>query len=175
MKHNIAAFFCAMIILGLSAAYATADGEQEKLQIAEPIQEYTSMDLSPYRGKALFLNFFTEWCPYCMQEMDSIREIHEQYDPEAFQVILVHVWDGEDASNTESIKRRFGMQDMTFYEDEKAEVFRALGFQGYPTSLFLDQEGFLSQYHSGPLSREAMASAVESMGVTRLQAGEGVQ
>ena len=164
-----------MIILGLLLGAVFAAEDQEKFQIVELIQEYTSMDLSPYQGKALFLNFFTEWCVYCMQEMDSIRKIHENYSREELQVVLVHVWDGEDASNTESVKRRFGMEDMVFYEDEKVEMPGFFGLTGYPTSLFIDREGFLSEPFFGAISFETMAAAVESMGVMVASGGEAAQ
>ncbi|MEG1776926.1 MAG: TlpA disulfide reductase family protein, partial [Clostridia bacterium] len=80
------------------AAEAPAE-EQTPFQI---ISEVSKLDLTPYAGKAVFLNFFTEWCPYCMEEMADIKKVFETYSPDDLQIILVHVWDGEDEKNTAS-------------------------------------------------------------------------
>ena len=174
MKRSAAVFFCVMMILGLLTGAAPAAGEEEKQTLVDVISEYTSMDLGPYEGKALFITFFTEWCPYCMQEMEHIKKIYDTYDREELALLLVHVWDREDASNTESVKQRFGMQDFTFFEDERMELIRVLRVPGYPFSFFINKEGALVNVASA-MSYEEMAAAVESMGVTKASAEEAAQ
>lgn len=103
----------------------------------------TALDLSAYEGKAIFLNFFTEWCGYCMQEMPAIKRIWQEYAGDQFAVVMVHVWSGEDGAATERVKAKYEMQDMTFVEDKDTSLADSIGLEGFPTSLFIDQEGYL--------------------------------
>ncbi len=159
------------LVLALSAAPALAQQPQPEATEKVPILglfENTKLDLSPYKGKAIFLNFFTEWCPYCMQEMPEIKQIFTDYSPAEMQIILVHVWDGENAANSESIKAKYGLEDMTFFEDEDMGVARMIGLPGYPTSVFIDKEGNLHTAMAYALNYDTMAQIMDEMGVTRL-------
>ncbi|MEG2316991.1 MAG: TlpA disulfide reductase family protein [Clostridia bacterium] len=145
------------------AAEAPAE-EQTPFQI---ISEVSKLDLTPYAGKAVFLNFFTEWCPYCMEEMADIKKVFETYSPDDLQIILVHVWDGEDEKNTASIRKDHKLEELTFFEDEDMELARLVGLQGYPASLFFDKEGDLAFGANYALSYDDMAKQMDSMDVAK--------
>ena len=108
------------LLLLAAVPTALAQAEPRKINLFEYF-EGSDLDLTPYKGKALFLNFFTEWCPYCMEEMDSIKKVFETYSPDELQPILVHCWSGEDASNTERVKELWP-GEMTFFEDETMSI-----------------------------------------------------
>lgn len=160
---------CLALSAVLLAAVPTALAQQEsqKINLIEYFQG-SDLDLSAYKGKALFLNFFTEWCPYCMQEMDSIKKVFETYSQDELQIVLVHSWSGEDATNTERVKERFGLEEMTFFEDETMSVTDLVGLQGFPTSIFADKDGFVTQV-TYALEYEQMAKIVEEMGVAKAE------
>jgi thiol-disulfide isomerase/thioredoxin len=153
----------ALLLGAPSLVLAQEESNESEINIFEYF-EGSDLDLSPYKGKALFLNFFTEWCGYCMEEMDSIKQIFETYSQEELQIILVHCWSGEDATTTERVKERFGMEEMTFFEDETMSVAELIGLQGYPTSIFVDKEGMVDSV-TYALSYEQMAEIVEGLGV----------
>ncbi|MDD2396248.1 MAG: TlpA disulfide reductase family protein, partial [Sphaerochaeta sp.] len=71
--------------------------------------EGTALDLTQYQGKAIWLNFFTGWCPYCMTEMPYIKQIFDDYDPEQVAILLVHVWDGETADDSQEVIEKYGL------------------------------------------------------------------
>lgn len=162
-------FVCAAVMLMLPALSLaeTAEPAQDAKLPTEIITEYTKLDMTPYAGKAVYMNFFTEWCPYCMKEMPDIKRLYDEYDPETLQIILVHVWDGEDASNTDSIREKYGLDGMTFYEDEDMALSSLVGLPGYPMSMFLDAEGNVANAAAQMLTYEQMVSAVESIGAVK--------
>jgi len=174
MKRNhlrlLALLLC--ILLPLSACAQTeAEPETEALpNVVELLNEYTTLDLTPYLGKTMLVNFFTEWCGYCMMEMPDFREANDLYDPESFQMVLVHVWDGEDESNTESVKERFDMHHMTFFEDTDRMVASIVGVPGYPATLILNPDGTLAAGQSGMITLEALTAFLDEMGVERVAA-----
>lgn len=103
----------------------------------------TALDLTQYKGKAIWLNFFTGWCTYCMEEMPEIKRVFDEYDPDQIAIVLIHVWDGENAGDSQAVIDRFGLQDMIMVEDQEMELAGMVGLQGYPTSFFIDKEGYL--------------------------------
>lgn len=156
------------MLLPLSACAETAAPQTESTpNVVDVLNEYTTLDLSEHLGKTVLINFFTEWCTYCMKEMPDMKEVNDLYDPESFQMILVHVWDGEDESNTESVKERFGMHHMTFFEDTDRVVTSVVGVPGYPATLILNPDGSLAAGQSGMLTYDVLTQFLDGMGVER--------
>lgn len=165
-------FALVLTLMLLCVVGAQAEQEPEKVYFLNALSQ-TQLDLAQYEGKAIFLNFLTEWCPYCVQEIPDIKKLFETYSSEELQIIFIHVWDGEDASNTENLRNRFGLEEMTFFEDEDALVASMVGIPGYPTSVFIDKDGYLHTAMAYALSYEQMETIVEEMDVAKAASKEG--
>lgn len=148
------------------ATAAMPESTQAPDGVAE-ISQFTKLDLEPYRGKAIYLNFLTEWCPYCMQELPDIKRIFDEYSPDELQIILVHVWDGEDASATARITKDYGLQDMTFFEDEDRMLSAYIGLQGYPASVFIGKDGVPFGGFNSATNYEQLVKYMEALGVSK--------
>lgn len=173
MKRNMIRLLALLMcmLLSLSACAETAVPEEHTApNVVEILKEHTTLDLSEHLGKTVLINFFTEWCSYCMKEMPDMKEVNDLYDPESFQMILVHVWDGEDETNTENVKERFGMQHMTFWEDTDRMVASVVGVPGYPATLILNPDGTLATGQSGMLTYDALTAFLDELGVERVAA-----
>ena len=162
---------CLLLATGSAAAQAPAKPSQNADGLPYVFDAFTGtpLDLAAYQGKAIFINFFTEWCGYCMREMSEIKRIFEDYSPDELQVLLVHVWDGEDAANTRSVRDTYGLHDMTFVEDEDRALAAAVGLPGYPTSIFIDKDGYLTNAVAAALTYDDMAKMVDAMGVGKAE------
>jgi thiol-disulfide isomerase/thioredoxin len=159
------------LLLPLTACAETAVPEQQTApNVVEILKKNTTLDLTGHLGKTVLINFFTEWCTYCMKEMPDMKEVNDLYDPESFQMILVHVWDGEDETNTENVKERFGMQHMTFWEDTDRMVASVVGVPGYPATLILNPDGTLAAGQSGMLTYDTLTAFLDELGVERVAA-----
>ena len=155
------------VLLPLSACAQPAETENVP-NLTQLLKENTALDLTPYAGKTVIVNFFTEWCTYCMQEMPDFRRVNDLYDPDQLQMVLVHVWDGEDETNTESVKERFDMHHMTFFEDEDRRVASLVGVPGYPATLIADGEGNVIAGQSGMLTYDVLTAFLDELGVERV-------
>lgn len=166
MKKSFVRMMSVLMCLMLLAVPVMAE-EAEKPNVTGILQEYSTLDLSPYLGKVVLVNFFTEWCQYCMMEMPDIRKLVDLYEEDSLQVVLVHPWAGEDATNTENVKERFDMHEMTFFEDEDGLVSQIVGVPGYPTSLFVNPDGTLEAGAAYMLTLEQMTAQLDAMGAVR--------
>ena len=166
MKRRIfALLLCFTLVLGLTGASA----EAVVPNVTDLLFKYTTLDLNPYKGKTVLLNFFTEWCYYCMQEMPDLRTVNGLYDPEQFQMVLVHVWDGEDETSTENVKAKFGMEDMVFFEDTDRMVASVAGLRGYPATIIAEPDGTLAFAVNSMVTLDMLTEVLDGMGVPRAQ------
>ena len=81
-----------LLVLAVLLAAAPLAPAEEAPNVTELMNSYTELDLSPYLGKTVFINFFTEWCYYCMQEMPDIKALYDTYSEDELAIVLVHVW-----------------------------------------------------------------------------------
>ena len=145
-----------LLVLAVLLAAAPLAPAEEAPNVTQLMNSHTSLDLSPY----------------CMQEMPDIKTLYDTYDEDELAIVLVHVWDGENADNTASVKEKYGMEDMTFFEDEDMLVASLVGLQGYPASLFLNPDGTLEAAANYMLTLEQMTGQLDAMGVARKAAEE---
>jgi len=164
-KRLLALVLCLMLMTGLTGAYA----QTVTPNVTDLLFKYTDLDLNPYKGKTVLLNFFTEWCYYCMQEMPDLKKVNDMYDPEQFQMVLVHVWDGEDESATETVKAKFGMEDMVFFEDTDRMVASVVGLMGYPATIIVKPNGELAYAVNSMVTEEWLTTALDEMEVKRME------
>ena len=82
------------------------------------------------------------------------------------------MWDGEDESNTQSVKERFGMQDMVFFEDTDSMVAYVTGLQGYPATIIVSPEGDLLFGANSMMDEEMLTALLDTFGVPRAQEAE---
>ena len=149
---------------------ANAEDSENEEEVPIYLADYyagTKLDLEQYLGKAVIINYFTEWCPYCMEEMPDFKKIMDTYDSESFVVLLVHPWDGEDETNSASVVERFGLDAATVIEDEDFAMTTAIGVPGYPTTLIVDASGYISFAVASRIDFETISNVLDALGVAK--------
>jgi len=108
--------------------------------------------LSDLQGKTVLINFWATWCQPCRQEMPEIVRAYDQYHDRGFEVVAV-----DEQEDTGTIKKwvdAFGMQFPVGLDTTGpvGQGFHA-GTQ-FPTSLFVDPQGTVTDICFGPMSRQ---------------------
>jgi len=116
-----------------------------------------SVGLGDLRGKIVFLNFWTTWCPTCITEMPSMERLHQKLSGKDFAMVTVNI--KETASQ---VKDFFEKQKLTFTAlmDITGEVSTEFGIRAIPTTFILDKNGQILGRIAGPRewdSKEALA------------------
>lgn len=157
MKSNLRFVALALAImsiftltLGSAFAEEAEDTDAPRQSIYEAAAEIEDFpfDFTPYVGKALVLDFFTTWCPYCKTELPYFKQIQEEYGDEV-AIVSVHVPDGETFETAQKFWEDNGLGIITLYSDDTMALSQAFGIQGYPTNVFIDKEGYLYDYQNG--------------------------
>ncbi|MCB9136642.1 MAG: redoxin domain-containing protein [Anaerolineales bacterium] len=119
------------------------------------------VSLADLRGKVVLLNFWATWCGPCRIEMPTLQSRHEKY-PE--QLALIAIDFDEPKENVAAFVKELGLTFPVLL-DPGANIQDAYRVRGYPTSVFLDQEGVVQFVHIGIMSEEQLDDYLKELGV----------
>ncbi|CRZ35305.1 cytochrome c-type biogenesis protein [Herbinix hemicellulosilytica] len=125
--------------------------------------------LSDYKGKVVFLNFWTTWCPYCIEEMPDIEKIYNEYGKNQKDVIILGVANpssdeypyNQDVSRDEIIDflEENGFTFPVVF-DETGQVTMDYFISAYPTTFLIDKEGNIYGYAAAMLTKDIMDNVI---------------
>lgn len=144
----------------------TTEQEPDRERILAPDftllnKEGEEVSLSDYRGKIVFLNFFTTWCTYCEIEMPDFQEASEKYADDV-EFLIIDVFPSEnidEAGVYEWYESRGFTMEMLIDKDGDLQQFYPV--QGFPTTFFIDREGYVIAYYPGAMTPEVIDDVVE--------------
>ena len=166
--YRLVSFLMALLMLpafAMGEAPPPATDDQGRPYVLDAF-DGTALDLTPHQGKAIWLNFYTGWCSYCMKEMPDIKKAFETYDPDEVAIILVHAWSGEGGEASAEVIERFGLEEMLHVEDQDLALTQIIGLEGFPTSIFITKDGYFTG-RAYALTFEEMSSYLDGMGVAK--------
>jgi len=116
-----------------------------------------TVSLSDFRGKIVFINFWTTWCPTCRIEMPSMERLHQKFKDGDFAMVTINLQ--EPASRVKEFFKEFKLT-FTALLDADGEVGSMFGINQIPTTYILDKQGRIIGKALGPRdwdSRESTA------------------
>lgn len=116
------------------------------------------VSLSDFQGKYVLLNFWATWCVYCDMEMPSLNKLYKENDD--LVVLAVDVM--EDKKTVEKYIEK-GKYEFPVVLDEEGEVSREYYVGAFPTSYFVDKEGYLIYRAAAMLEYEQMVEIMEDL------------
>ena len=128
-------------------SYADADGK--------PV---TSGD-PRFAGKPVVVAFMGTWCPNCNDEAPVLRDLYARYRPKGLEIVaLSFEYTDDQDRNRRQVKRfleRYGIRypvllaGTTRAAKDSPAITQLEGWQGYPTTLFLDRSHRIVKIHAG--------------------------
>jgi thiol-disulfide isomerase/thioredoxin len=103
--------------------------------------------LSDFRGKIVFLNFWTTWCPTCRIEMPSMEKLHQKFKDQDFAMITINLQ--ESASQVIAFFKEYKLT-FTALLDSTGEVGTRFRINAIPTTFILDKKGQIIAKVVGP-------------------------
>lgn len=122
-----------------------------------------TVSLSDYRGKAVMLDFWSEWCPFCTAEFPVMQQEYERFRDEGFVILGVHRTDTE----SEAIARRFIEKTGATFPillDVDDKIYRTfVKVRAMPASIFIDREGVIRSRIFGPKPLETLEQEIRNI------------
>jgi thiol-disulfide isomerase/thioredoxin len=105
------------------------------------------VSLSDFRGKIVFLNFWTTWCFDCRIEMPHMEKLHQQFKNKEFAMVAVNLQEP-----VAQVKQFFKDYTLTFTAllDSDGEVGAHFRITAIPTTFILNKQGIIIGKVTGP-------------------------
>ena len=113
------------------------------------------VSLSDFRGKIVFINFWTTWCLACVIEMPSMEKLHQKFKDKDFVMLAVNLQ--ESASKIKQFYKEYKLTFTTLL-DSTGDVGAGLGIRSIPTTFILDKKGRILGKALGPREWEGKKS-----------------
>jgi len=104
------------------------------------------VSLSDQRGKVVLLDFWASWCAPCKEEMPFLDLLQKTYGSDDFIVLAVNI--DNHSQNAVEFLKRYSIKLASLW-DEKKQVVAAYNLETMPSSILIDQEGWIRAIHSG--------------------------
>jgi peroxiredoxin len=143
------------VLLTLVLAGCIGCNDQPKVRmIGSAAPDFTVKDsdrtvrLQDLRGKIVVLNFWTTWCPECIEEMPSLDRLQKQMGS---KVTVFAVSTDDDNEAYHKFLKKYGFDFLTVNDQQKksAELY---GTTGQPETFIIDPSGVVRRKFIGPVN-----------------------
>jgi thiol-disulfide isomerase/thioredoxin len=135
-----------LLLLSPHWAMAVAEGGVMPPCQLSPIGESQSTDISQYKGKVLYVDFWASWCGPCAKSFPFLNEMHQQLKDQGLQIVGINL-----DENADDAKAFLAKYPASF--DIKADVSKqcAKDFEvkAMPSSYIIDRNGKVHHVHLG--------------------------
>jgi len=144
---------------------AAATGEAPRVGKEAPDFRVQGLDgqyfqLSDFRGRPVWLNFWATWCPPCRAENPDIEAVYKAYKDQGLVIVAVDI--GEDSNTVKGYVQRIGLTYRIGLDSDTA-IAAQYRIAGIPTHYFVDKDGIIRDWRIGGMSKKAMEKKVEAI------------
>jgi thiol-disulfide isomerase/thioredoxin len=129
--------------------------DTDPLEIKLPDPTGRPISLAEFRGKIVFINFWTTWCLACVIEMPSMEKLHQKFKDKNFVMVAINLQ--ESASRVKQFYKEHKLTFITLL-DTTGDVGAGLGIRSIPTTFILDKNGRIIGKALGPREWEGKKS-----------------
>lgn len=115
--------------------------------------EGTGVTLSDLRGQAVIISFWATWCGYCKAQIPTMVQAYDERRDEGLEILGVNLHEPE--QQVDEFAETMGM-NFPILLDSEGSVAAQYYVRGIPTSVFIDQDGVITDVHVGMLSEDAL-------------------
>ncbi len=121
----------------------------------------TPVRLADLRGKAVWINFWTTWCPPCQSEVPTLRDLSERYKDQGLVLVAISVQETSPA-DVAAYAARYDL-GYTIGFDGSGKIFHEYKAFGLPTQVFIDPDGVIASIVGAPLDTAAAIAQIEAI------------
>lgn len=120
--------------------------------------------LDSLRGEPTLLNFFTTWCPPCIQETPGLILFANRYGS---RIHIVMIDRGDTAQTVQHFVQKYQIPpNVAILLDVNDKWSHPFGVSGQPETFFISASGQIKSHELGPLTPTQMVAFAQRAGMT---------
>lgn len=119
------------------------------------------VESSRFLGKPTVINFFTTWCPSCVEEIPGFVDVYNKYKDQGFELVGISL-----DTDTRSVLPAFIMNHRIAYRILVGDIATTNvygGVSSLPTTIFIGKDGRIRNVHVGFMDRDTFDSEVRKI------------
>ncbi len=137
------------LIQGELAALVPARHPRDLTTVAFDDADGHKTTIASFAGQTVLLNLWATWCVPCRAEMPALDRMQAQLGSKSFGVVPVDI-DQLRLDKARNFFKDTGVTSLPFYSDNSADILRALGSEGLPTTVLIGGDGCEIATMAGP-------------------------
>ena len=102
------------------------------------------------KKKGYVINFWATWCVPCKEELPDLSLLKSKIKKYNIDVLTISI-DKKDIKDQLEFLSNNGASNLNHFFDKEMEIFKALKLRGIPTTIIVDQNGYVISKHEGIL------------------------
>lgn len=120
----------------------------------------TTVNLSDFRGKALVINAWAAWCPFCRQELSDFSTVQKEFGD---RITIIAIDRAETKEVAKSYTDALGVTDIVFLLDPSDSFYQSIGGFSMPETIFVDTNGVVVLHKRGPMHVQEMRDTIHQL------------
>lgn len=141
----VSAFVAAYLLSGLGFGQTA---------VAAPIATPAGVDLSEYRGRIVYVDFWASWCVPCRQSFPWMNGLQKQFGKDGLVIVAVNM--DQVHADAENFLKQYPA-DFSVRFDPQGLLAQQFKVRGMPTSALLGRDGQVLWTHEGFRSKDPQA------------------
>ncbi len=127
----------------------------------------SALTLSELQGRYVLLDFFTFGCVNCLNNLQTIRELHMRFGTE-LTVIGVHTGKFAHEKELTALRAALSRYEISFavVNDPEHVIADAYAVKGWPTTILIDNRGYIVHHASGEQKLHEWIGRLSSCGLS---------
>lgn len=109
----------------------------QPLELKATTMDGRKIDVHWIKGKIILIDFWTTWCPHCLNEVPRVKNLYEKFHTQGFEVIGINL---EDKQETLKLFLKESPTPWPQYWNKSWDDF---GINGVPTFWLVDKKGII--------------------------------
>lgn len=149
-----AAVLCVLILMsGCSSEFSPRSmfgegklDDGQRFSLKDLNGENVSLNALLSKNKAVLVNFWATWCPFCVEEIPDLIKLKAKYKNSPFEIVGVNVGETSEAAGAYANRLKINYTVLLDTENGVAESYHVVGI---PTTFLISAEGkIVGEYHA---------------------------
>lgn len=127
-----------------------------------PVLDSNNLLWEQLQGKAVFINYWAEWCKPCRDEIPELNQFAERHSAKA--IVLSVNFDGVSGDELRTLVKKMAVEFPTLLRDPRIEL-KVEASGGLPETIVLDQSGNVFKVLVGPQTETSLIAVLAELGL----------